>query len=208
MLFGAATAPLVLFLVSRITPANVFQTRYFSSAAPGIALLTAWAIRGFEPRYARILLTLSIAFCALLLEGGVKLKVRHDNENWRDAIAAAGAAAGNMPILVRNGFYEAADPKDYTDPYNARLVLTPLVAYPLTGRIIRLPNRASKQALSDLDAAIPLLGGREKFLLVSSWDETKYLNRLEGRLYIAGFRSRSLGDFGTLSVHIFERLAP
>lgn len=208
MLLGAGTAPLLLFFVSRITGLNIFQTRYFSSAAPGIALLTAWAIRGFEPRRARIVLTFAIAFSALLVQGGVQLKVRHDRENWRDAIAAARAASGNMPILVRSGFDEAPDPKSYSGPSKARLVLTPLVAYPLTGRVIRLPNRASPQAFRDLDAAIPeVLGKGGGFLLVSSWDETAYLNWLEGRLYTAGFRSRSLGDFGALSVHVFERLA-
>jgi hypothetical protein len=208
--YWAVSAPLALFVISYLIPSKLFIPRYWSSAAPGLALLIAWAIRGFEPGRARMAVTLAIAGCALLVNGGARLTVRHSAENWRDAVAAVRATASpQTPVLFRSAFIEAASPRFFSDPANRGILLSPLSYYPPAGRIIVLPYRADPPAIVDLESVVlDQIESNASFLLISSDEETGFRAWLEGRLHPAGFRSRPLGDFGAVSVDIFERAVP
>jgi hypothetical protein len=198
---------LFLFAVSWVFPTKVFIPRYWSSAAPGLGFLIAWVIRDIEPARARASITLAMAASAFILDGGVGLKVRHNSENWRDAMAAVRAtAATDTPVLLRSGFIEGGDRKFFLDPRNAAINLIPLTRYPGAGLIIPLGYSPDEPTLRDLDTTIRTrLLETQRFLLVSKVEQSGFGEWLEGRLYSAGFKSRSLGDFGTVSVMAFER---
>ncbi len=209
MVCWATLAPLLLFAVSYVVSTKVFLPRYWSSAAAGLALLIAWAVRGFEPARARILIVLAIAGCTLLIDGGVRLRVRHNSENWRDAMAAERAyAAPDTPVLVRSGFVEAANPSFFRNPKNADINMAALIRYPAAGRVIPLAYFPDEPTLRELDKLVSeQLLQRDRFVLVSFADEGGFQSWLEGRLYTEAYHSRSLGDFGTVSVVAFERVS-
>src|SRR5437762_5411023 len=177
----ASVAPLMLFLISYLTISRLFIPRYWSCAAPGLALLIAWTVLGFEPARARTVVTLAIAGCAFLINVGAGFKARHTPENWRGAMAAVRAAAGpQTPVLFRSAFIEADDPRFFSDPANLGILLAPLSRYPAAGSVIPLPYHAGPRAVADLEKLVrDQLESSPSFLLVSSDDETGFRTWLE-----------------------------
>ena len=111
-----------------------------------------------------------------------------------------------IPVLIRSGFIESTDPVQFSDPARTDFMLAPLIAYPISARTIPLPYLADENALGRLSRLVD----RElclipKFLLVSSSGEDHYRLWLEGRLHPASYTARQIGNFGTVSVHLFER---
>jgi len=199
--------PFLLFLVSYLTPTKVFLLRYVAVSLPGMALLLAWVIRQFQPAPARITLVLALALGALLERGG-RPKIQHSSENWRSSLVTVRGMTQTepIPVLIRSGFIESTDPVQFSDPARTDFMLAPLIAYPISARTIPLPYLADENALGRLSRLVD----RElclipKFLLVSSSGEDHYRLWLEGRLHPASYTARQIGNFGTVSVHLFER---
>jgi 4-amino-4-deoxy-L-arabinose transferase-like glycosyltransferase len=204
----AIVPPVIIFFVSYLTPVKLFLPRYFAVCLPGLALLTAYIISGFEPVMVRGILVLALAAGAVIDRGGKPWKLAHDTDNWRDGLAAVKSMLENnaMPVLVRSGFVEAATPAILHDPAKSEFLMAPLVAYPISVEPIPLPYSADSGAIEHLESIIgSTLLSNDRFLLVSGRGETAYRQWLDGRLYPASFRSRDIGNFGSVSVVLFER---
>jgi hypothetical protein len=119
--------------------------------------------------------------------------------------AVRATAAADTPVLVRSGFIEGGDRKFFLDPRNAAINLIPLTRYAGAGLVIPLGYLPDEPTLRDLDTTIRTqLIESQRFLLVSKVEQSGFVEWLEGRLYSTGFKARSLGDFGTVSVTAFE----
>ena len=175
---------------------------------PGIALLIAWVIRGVRPLQARTVLVLALAAGAIIDRGGRLWNLPHSNESWREGLAAVNelTKAQPMPILMRSGFIESTDPATFADPAKAELILAPLTAYPVAAPVIPLPYRATDEAFKRLESIVKeTLLQRRKFVLVSSGGEEHYRMWLKGRLYAESFTCREIGNFGAITVSLFEK---
>ncbi len=208
LLAWAIAPPFILYLISYLTSTSVLLPRYFSVALPGLALSLAWVLSSFGPASARMILVMTLVAGAILDRGGSLRKVPHANEDWRGAMAAVKKQtdAVSMPVLVRSDFIESADPSVFANPDQAEFLLAPQIAYPTGGITIPLPIRAEDKAFGRLDSIVDqiLLQG-DRFILVSSATDGRYLMWLKGRLHLTSFQVRDLGRFGTVSVHLFER---
>jgi len=208
ILMWAAAAPSALFFYSMLSPVSLFLPRYFSVALPGLALTVAWLISLFQPRPARLLITLVLVAGALINRGGPLRNPPHKNEDWRGAMAAVRkiTEGKSLPVLTRSDFIESADPAKFADPQQAEFLMAPQFVYPPGGNIIPLPVRADDRAFKRLETIVEqiLLKG-DQFILVSVKDDGTYRVWLKGRLQSSSFSIRDLGNFGRISVDLFER---
>jgi 4-amino-4-deoxy-L-arabinose transferase-like glycosyltransferase len=190
--------PTILFVLSVFTDTKLFVARYFLSCAPAAALLAAYVIvRCSGIRLASGILLVSLAF--RVMQAGPP----HGGEDWRGAMQTvrSQAVAGDA-VLVASGFVEAA-PNATLPPGLSDVLYAPQLAYSLES-FIRLPYTFDA-------AAVPegLAGRRRVFLvtrratLTSVCAAALYENLL-GRT-LDGYRSRTVGDFGAVSVLRFER---
>ena len=208
LLLAAVVSPAALFLISFLTPVSVFVPRYISVSLPGMALALGWLISGFQPASARTVLTLALVAGAIIDRGGSLRNLRHKNEDWRGAMAAVRKLTdGNpIPVLVRSEFIESTDPTKFAEPDQAEFLLAPQVVYPPGGTIIPLSMSADDRAFERLETIVDqiLLRGNQ-FVLVSSQRDGRYRMWLQGRLQSSSFSNRELGNFGVVSVDLFER---
>ncbi len=191
--------PLLCFLISVFTSARLFVPRYFIAAAPAQAIAAGTLLRANLRPAARIV----AAFVMLLATIPGFWHPFHGPENWIDATAAARAAVGDseMPVLAASGFIEASDPASLNDPKMADAWFAPFSFYPIKGRIIRLPFRPSPASIKYLDDILAAgLLHEPKILFIARRDGTLFEPWLTKRLAPAGYRSRSLGVFGGVSV--------
>ena len=208
LLMWAVASPLALFLISYLSPVSVFLPRYFSVALPGLALALAWVISGFQPASARTILTLVLVAGAIADRGGSLRNLPHGNENWREAMAAVRRVTGGdaIPVLVRSEFIESASPAMFNNPGQAEFLLAPQIMYPPAGVIIPLSRLADDRAFERLESIVDqiLLRGNQ-FVLVGATRDSSYRLWLQGRLQSSSFSNHKLGNFGSVSVDLFER---
>ena len=208
LLMWAIVPPSLLYLISYVSPTSVLLPRYFSVALPGLALSVAWVFSSFGPPLARTILVMTLVAGAILDRGGSPRKVRHANEDWREAMAVVKQQtdAVSMPVLVRSDFIESADPAIFTDPDQAEFLLAPQLAYPVGGIVIPLPIHAERESFQRLDSIVDqILVKGDRFLLVGSALDERYQIWLKGRLHSQNFTGHPLGSFGTVAVVLFER---
>jgi hypothetical protein len=205
----AAAPPLLLWAVSILTPARVFVGRYTLCAVPGLALLAGWALRAIAPAHKRLLVASSLALGSLIcfapFRGGSFV---HGNENWRQAMQTVRSIAGTTrtPVLLRTGLVEALLPDSPSQPLGLDYsVSAPLSMYPAGGRVISLPYWFDLKAQEYLDRlAAEILQPADRFLFVSRAETGAFPAWLKGR-FAGQFTSKPLGNFGLISVILFER---
>jgi hypothetical protein len=196
--------PLFLMVVSLFSQANVFNSRYALAAVPGIALMTARFVRAIEPARARRVIMQTVVFLSV----AAQFAVRHGDEDWRGAVAAARKAS--KFVLARIGTIEANTAGWLSDPEKRDYLLAPLTTYgvdernaaPLPWRIDRPDQEAYvEQLVSEVVAR------HSEFVLVSRafGDSGATSAWLRGRLAPMGFCSRPLGNFGELEVLLFTK---
>jgi len=212
LLFGCWSAMPVLLIVgvARWVTPTVLVSRYFLCAAPGIALVMAWAIRGVRrPRLRLLLVTVVAALSVLGMGVGVQ-----QMEDWRGAVRAATSAMDgkSVPVLVGAGFVEAARLRWPLDPEEASYLVSPVAFYRVPGRAIPLPYDLDGEGAAYLQQLAAMLADEgEPFVLVVNTRRffversVPFQEWLEHALSPRGFSSRSVGGFGTISVIVFER---
>lgn len=199
--------PVVLFLVSHLSGAKIFAPHYYMVNEPAFALLAAWAVLRMQPAQVRL-----PVFAALVLASVANLRVRPPpHQDWRGAAAAIerlGADGGGpMPVLCGCGFLDP--PVDWlTDPLRYSFLMSPFLAYPVSGPTQRLPGARKEPAIQAyFEATVtPLVAGARRFVLVTRGDPS-WEARLGARFGPAGFRARPLGHFTNVEVTVFERPA-
>jgi hypothetical protein len=199
--------PLFCFAISIATETKLYVPRYYIASAPGLALAAGWLIRDCLRPAARVVAGGLIAAAAIVSFGGPF----HAVEDWSGAMRAARAAAGNseIPVLVASGFVEASTPAALADPEMGDAFFAPLYMYPAKGRVIRLPFRADEGSTQYLEGIVKAnLERQPRFLFIGRWKGVNFAPWLSRRLAPAGFRSRSLGDFGSVIVVLYQRPEP
>jgi len=210
LLCWAAVPVLVVMAAARWMSPTVLVSRYFLSAAPAIALIMAWAIRGFRNSRIRLVLVTMVA-CLAVIGMGVGVERRED---WRGALhAAAAATSGNSaPVLVGAGFIESARLRLPLDLEEASYLVSPVAFYRVPGPAIPLPYDLGEHGAAYLrQVSMILAKGDGPFVLVD--DTHRFFGRqfvgfrdwLEHEFEPMGFSSRPVGRFGTISVVVFER---
>jgi mannosyltransferase len=205
--------PVLLILgAAQWVTTTVLVSRYFLCAAPGIALVTAWAIRGVRRPRMRLLLVTVVAGLSVLGMGvGVERM-----EDWRAALRAATDAMDGkpVPVLVGAGFVEAARLRWPLDPEEASYLVSPVAFYRVPGAAIPLPydlDGAGAAYLQQVSAVLADQG--EPFVLVVNTHHffharsVPFREWFEHALEPRGFSSRPVGGFGTMSVVAFERVS-
>jgi Dolichyl-phosphate-mannose-protein mannosyltransferase len=210
LLASWAVVPIVvLFAISVLTPDKVFLGRYLLPAYPGSALLGAWVIRGIAPQPARSLVLFVIAGFSLGADGGLThLWPKHGPQDWRGSMAAVRSITGDtqVPVLFQSPFIESMDERQLFDPGHRELLLAPISFYPCGGNVIPFPNKVNDrtlQYLSQVTSATLEPSGR--FVLVASEGEDGLREWLARRLEPRGFTVQPRGEFGEISVTLFEK---
>jgi hypothetical protein len=132
-------APVIFFLVSRLTEQSVFTARYLLFTLPAFVLFLVWIISGFERQEWRFLILLAI-FAGTTLHPETLLRIFRDSpSSWREPIRLIASTSGDEPVFVVAGFADSSwlDWK-VQDPHTSGLY-APLTAYPIPNRAIGLP---------------------------------------------------------------------
>ena len=199
----ALAPPLLLFAISVLSPSRLFVPRYYISCIPGQCLLAGWLARslasGPGQRIVATVLVVSSIFCF-----GTAY---HGDEDWSGAMRRIRSeSSGNLPVLVASGFVEATDPKALEDPRLRDVLFAPQQMYPLGGKLIPLPYRLDEESAKYVERLLPALEREDRFvLLVHRFQGLSFQPWLRGRLAPQGFKSESLGDFGSVAVFRFSR---
>ena len=195
--------PLVCFAVSVSTHIEIFVPRYYIGCEPGLALLVGWLIRSCATNAGQRIVAAAMVIGALLGFGSF----HHDSENWSDAMRTVRSVAGRapVPVLVASGFVEASDPRALDDLKLRDVLFGPLEMYPPAGKVVRLPYRLNEESIQYLEHILPAaLDHQDRFLFVGRFEGKSFEPWLSGWLAARGFQSRSLGNFGTVSVQLFS----
>jgi hypothetical protein len=134
-------APVLFFLVSRLTEQSVFAARYLLFTLPAFVLFLVWIISGFERPEWRFLILLAI-FAGTALHPETLLRIfRESQTSWREPLRWIASTSGDeaAPVFVVAGFADSTwlDWK-VQDPRTSGLY-APLTAYPIPNRAIGLP---------------------------------------------------------------------
>lgn len=211
LLCWAAVPVLMIVAAARWMSPTVLVSRYFLCAAPAIALIMAWAIRGVRRSRIRLVLVTMVAGMSVL---GMGIGVEQ-MEDWRGALhAAATATKGQpVPVLVGAGFVESAGLRwPVEDAEEESYLVSPVAFYRVPGPALPLPydlGDADTGYLRQVSMILAKEGG--PFVLVINTREffhersVPFREWLEHALGPMGFSSRPVGRFGTISVVIFER---
>jgi len=204
MLAWWLTPPVALFLFSTITGHSVFTSRYYSLLYPGAALAGAAAgARFIDPRRWNAVSVL-LACGVLIFLGQWKHSTPRDfNYRWRAAARVENhAARAATPVLCVSPFIEAQSPTWYPNYPESSFLYAPFVVYSPKGRLYTLPFDISPAA-QDYAAGLTnaTLAPSGEFLLYGCRPaELRWQQWFANRLGARGWRSRSLGDFGEVSV--------
>jgi 4-amino-4-deoxy-L-arabinose transferase-like glycosyltransferase len=209
LLCWAAVPVLMIVVAARWMSPTVLVSRYFLCAAPAIALIMAWAIRGVRSSRIRLaLVTMVVGLSVLGMGIGVERL-----EDWRSALHAAAAATKGKaaPVLVGAGFIESARLRWPVDPEEAGYLVSPVAFYHVPGAAIPLPYDLGHEGTGYLRHVSMMLAkeGGPFVLVVDTHrffggQSVFFADSLEHSFAPMGFFSRSVGRFGTISVVIFE----
>jgi hypothetical protein len=194
---------MVLFVVSCLTPAQLFVPRYYAVAtAPGTALLIAWAIRTMRSARTRMVI---ITGAAVWL--GLSTPYPETSSGWRAAAAAVRSVRGDSetPVLVYSELIESRQIEWLEDKEKSSYLLAPVAFYPIGGAAIPLPWSVEGDAATYLEGiAKTRLEQHGRFVLVAA-TATKFRTWFDRRMQAVGFTARDVGTFERLSVVVFDR---
>jgi 4-amino-4-deoxy-L-arabinose transferase-like glycosyltransferase len=195
--------PLLLFAISVLSPSKLFVPRYYISCIPGQCLLAGWLARSLAGGAGQRVVATVLAVSSIFSFGSAY----HSDEDWSGAMRRINAeSSADLPVLAASGFVEATDPKALEDLKLRDVLFAPFLMYPLGGKLIRLPYRLDEESAKYVEGVLPALEREDRFVLVvHRFQGLPFEPWLRGRLAPEGFRSESLGDFGSVAVFRFSR---
>ena len=198
--------PLALFLVSTFSSSHVFIARYYLPKIAGMALLGGCLVR-IEPAGVRRIVALMVLIAGITahgLSGG--LWPQHEFDDWRGAIAATRALTNedDRAVLLRSGFFEAANPEWLADPNYQGFLLAPLSAYPLDRPVIVLPYEVNPETAPYLNKTLAPLTSRRRIVLIARFGGN-IQTWLAAHFDTLGFAQTHHSRHGAVSVLVFER---
>lgn len=193
----AVAPPLVILLVSWLTPVELFVPRYFLPSVPAVALLVGWALRRVGPVSVRVGLAGMLAIASVASFA----RTAHAPDDWRSAISAANSLAGGRAstVLLRSGFVEARRPEWLADPARRGFLLAPLAAYHLAAPAVAVPFdlRGETQPYFR-DILTKAMVRSERLILVTSLAGAAFDPWIARELAPAGFEGGARHRFGSL----------
>lgn len=134
-------APVIFFLVARLTGQSVFASRYLLFTLPAFVLFIVWIVCGFERQEWRFLILLAIFAGTVLHPGSLLLAFRESASSWREPLrwVAARSAGEAPPVFVTSGVVDSSWLNWKTQDPSSSGLYAPLTAYPIPNRAIGLP---------------------------------------------------------------------
>jgi hypothetical protein len=210
MLLVAWTAlpPIIVFLVSELSSVRMFLPRYYICAEPGLALLVAVLLRGFDPSGLRVGAATLFATIAIFAYS----RETHMLEDWREMSTVLRAQIGpiDTPLLLNAGFVEAADAAWLALPADddrKQFLLAPTSYYAFPGVVSVLPYRLDADTRDYMEnVVVPSLDGVERFAAVArQWREPWIRAWFDGRYAARGYTARELYSSSALYAVLYER---
>jgi uncharacterized membrane protein len=206
LLCWSAVPPTLLFVVAFLTPAKVFLARYFLAAAPGLALLTAWAVGALDSVRGRIALIAAVAALWITVFAAGDQR----DQDWRSAATAVRSLVGSQdtPVLVRSGLIESRQQAWLEGGDTARYLVAPFAFYPVGGTPVPLPWSVDGNTRAYLEDLATHLEQHDRFVLVTNGSPAVFREWLDRRMANLLVTSRPVATFGRVSVVLFERRPP
>lgn len=136
----ATVAPVVFFLVARVTDQSVFASRYLLFTLPAAVLFIVWIVSGFEKHEWRFLILLAIFAGTALHPGSLLLAFRESSSSWREPLRlVATRSPGDAPVFMTSGVADSSWLDWKTQDTSSSALYAPLTAYPIPNRVIGLP---------------------------------------------------------------------
>jgi uncharacterized membrane protein len=210
----------MLFLIGKLTVAEVFLPRYALPAAPGLALVLARVFGMLEPQSYRLGLTAAMLLLTAFTTGSpLHITRSHSGENWRDAIRTVNSVvSADTPVVVYSQYTEASRLGLWRGAGKDSNMFSPLSFYSMRGRFLPFSLSHDRPIADDAAAILPELEKVDRFVLVQPRPvyEQSYISSpvpwqqgfhtwLEGRLSTAGFHLREVSDTISPAVLVFER---
>jgi hypothetical protein len=164
----AVTPALLLFLYSYISKHAAFQSRYFLSMTPGLAVLGAYMVYCFKPAMWRGLFAVTLFFISIITSG-TQLWTRHQTDDWRSASAFLGRIRREEPgvmILAASSFVESEFLPLSVDAAQKRWLLAPQYAYPIPGPLELLPLLLGPANELDVRRVMNKAAEQDHFLII------------------------------------------
>jgi hypothetical protein len=112
------------------------------------------------------------------------------------------------PVLLSSGLVEARDPMLLGDARYRSCLSWPLIAYPVLGRIVLLPDLVEPGAARHLERLTdPELQGAVQVVLLAPVRQSGF-EWVCARAAAQGFTVHSLGDFGDVAAVLLRRSIP
>ena len=199
----ALAAPAILYAVATLTPLKLFVPRYFMPSLPGLALVAGWLVCSVVTSAGRRVVATLLVVASVFTFGTLV----HGHEDWAGAMRTIRSLPGSagLPVLAASGFVEARDPDAMDDPRWREVLFAPQIMYPPPGPLVRLPYTLGPAAEAYVERLLPQVEREKRFVLLVRFEGLRWEPWLRGRLAPEGFRSNTLGEFGTLGVFLFSR---
>ncbi|HEY1204708.1 MAG: glycosyltransferase family 39 protein [Bryobacteraceae bacterium] len=203
--------PACLFALSHLAGISVFVQRYYSLALPGAALAgAALASRHIPSRMWRPLAVALGLGVVLLRPDWRQLWPAHANMDWRGAARAIDQLTPGpaTPVIFPSPFVETQAPLWHPGYPLPSALYSPLVAYPLRGRVVPFPFSTSPPDWEPFAAALvqSTLPASGRFFVYGHRLNAYFWENWFGRRpELAGWTSRRLGPFGDVVAVEFDR---
>ena len=199
-----AIPPVTLYVISVSTGTALFQSRYYLSGAPALALIMAWMISRLSPERARRVVVVAVVLLSVLV---LPERTGARDEGWRSALNETNrlSTSGQTPVLIRTALAEARQQSWLSQPERVSYLLSPVSFYPIKGRAFALPlflNPSSRAYLDELVSNV--LIHSDRFLVVSR--ESDPLEPwFEVKMEPFRFHPTYAKSYGNLYLTMFER---
>jgi hypothetical protein len=203
----ALAPPLVLFLVSVLSPFSLFTARYFIAAMPALALVHAYLIRSLDPPAARFAAALAVVLLSTAISTSPRGDAMRTREDFRGACRAARelVAGEDVPVLLVSGLIESAQEDWRTDRERREYLAAPVSYYPTGGRVIPVPSYDVGQARLTKIVENEVAGA-DRFLFLERGG-TSTFRWFQRELSPRGFRAEAK-RYGLIGLAHFERSRP
>ncbi len=209
VLGGLLLSPvLVLFVLSRFTSVQLFESRYLLPTIPGMVLLWGWLIRGLESPFVRHMSVTAGMLIAIFFIGGLSAVPDYRQEDWRSAVQ-------NMPqngaVLAYSGLVETRRLDWLQQPEHWRYLMAPVLAYrpavvQRDAYLVPFDFSQNDQDYVRRQIAGPL-GNRDQITVITrrafwgpEWDSW-----ISHRLVNAGFHQLSSKEYKRVQMVVFQR---
>lgn len=198
-------APVLFFIVARLTPHSIFNSRYLLFTLPAFSLLLMWFVNGLERQPWRMTMTVAMFGASVMHPGMLLYSFREGPMSWRPPLQQVAAASSkSAPVFVESGMANSGGLNwQEHDPATSPLYAA-LLAYPLPNRTIPLPYQFSEQAQSFIERKIQVDFASESRLWLVASSSSPQAAWMIDYLKKQGFQSESM-NFNDFVVVDFRR---